>query len=267
MEHIAARSLDEALAALASRPGATVLAGGTDLMVEVNFGHRRPDTVVSVRRVAELAGWEPGWIGAGVTYRRLERSPEAALAALSRTIGSPQIRNAGTVGGNLGTASPAGDALPYLAALDAEVVLRSAERGERRLRWDDFLTGPKRTARQPDELIVGVALTDEPPRRQAFAKIGTRNAMVISMVSCVVTRSDDGATAIALGSVGPTVLRARRAEEVASSREPLGEDELVEIERLVRDEVRPIDDHRASADYRRHAAGVLARRLVERVAA
>lgn len=265
MEHVAARDLDEALAALADDPDAVVLAGGTDLMVEVNFGHRRPSSVVSVRRVAALQERESGWIGAGVPYRRLETDEHAALAQLSRTVGSPQIRSAGTIGGNLGTASPAGDALPYLAALDADVVLRSRDRGERTLPWHGFLLGPKRNAREPDELIVGVRVPEPAPTRQAFAKIGTRNAMVISMVSCVVTRDDDGATRIALGSVGPTVLRARRAEELASHLARPTDADLDELARLVREEVAPIDDHRGTADYRRHAAGVLARRLVERL--
>lgn len=259
------RELRGALDALASLPDATILAGGTDLMVEVNFGHRRPDTVVAVRRVEELSRCEDGFVGAGVCYRRLESSRHRALAELSRTIGSPQIRQAGTIGGNLGTASPAGDALPFLAAVDAEVVLRSAAGGERRLCWDEFLLGPKRNAREPDELIVGVQLPEELPERQAFAKIGTRNAMVISMVSGVVTRADDGTTTVALGSVGPTVLRARRAEQLASGTLRPTERDLEEFSRLVREEVRPIDDHRAPAAYRRHAAGVLARRLLERV--
>lgn len=267
MEHVAARDLATALDALHTDPTATVLAGGTDLMVEVNFGHRRPGTVVSIRRVdAELADRSPGWIGAGVPYRRLERDHHAALAQLSRTVGSPQIRNAGTVGGNLGTASPAGDALPFLAAADATVVLASKERGRRRLAWDEFLLGPKRNARAPDELILGVELPDGLPERQAFAKIGTRNAMVIAMVSCVVTRADDGTTRIAVGSAGPTVLRVPRAEEVASAGRLTSAD-LDEVQRLVSEDVRPIDDHRATAAYRRQAAGVLARRLLERVTA
>lgn len=259
--------LDEALDALDAHPEATVLAGGTDLLVGLNFGHVRPERVVSVRRVDALTEHERRWIGAGVTYRRLESSDQPALAALARTIGSPQIRNAGTIGGNLGTASPAGDALPYLAAVDAEVVLRSRARGERTLPWDAFLTGPKRNAREPDELILGVRLPDALPERQAFAKIGTRNAMVIAVVSAVVTRSEDGDTRVALGSVGPTVLRARRAEAFASSLSRPSDADLDEFERIVREEVRPIDDHRASAAYRRHAAGVVARRLLSQVAA
>ena len=250
---------------LADVPGATLLAGGTDLMVEVNAGWVRPDTVVSLREVDELRRWDDTFIGAGVTYRRLERSRHPALAQLARTIGSPQIRNVGTIGGNLGTASPAGDALPFVAAVDGEVVLRSRRGGERRLRWDEFLVGPKRTARADDELILGVALPDHVPARQAFAKVGTRTAMVISMVSAVVTRDDDGAVTVALGSVGPTVVRARRAERLASTFASPSDDDLEAFTDLVRREVLPIDDHRSTAAYRRHAAGVLATRLLRQV--
>lgn len=259
--------LSSALRALAERPEATIVAGGTDLMVPVNGGRHRPEAVVAVRRVAELQEWDDGFIGAGVTYRRLETSAHTALAQLARTVGSPQIRNAGTIGGNLGTASPAGDALPWLAAVDADIVLRSTEGGTRTIPWHAFLQGPKRTARAPGELILGVRLPTPPPERQAFAKVGTRSAMVISMVSAVVTLADDGRVTVALGSVGPTTLRAPEAEAVAAGLGRADAAGLAEFERRVRDAVTPIDDHRATADYRRHAAGVLARRLLERVLA
>lgn len=265
------RDLDAAVTALAELPGATLLAGGTDLMVGVNFGHIRPETVVALRGVAELQVLDGHRIGAGVTYGRLERAEGSsashrALAELSRTVGSPQIRNAGTVGGNLGTASPAGDALPFLAAADAEIELRSV-RGTRRLRWDGFLVGPKRTAREPDEVITAAVLPEHIPARQAFGKVGVRSAMVIATVSAVVLRDDDGTTRVALGAVGPTPLRARRAEALASAERRPSPAALDEFARLVSEEVRPISDHRSTADYRRHAAGVLARRLLERVVA
>lgn len=265
MQVVRPRDVEGATAALAELPDATLLAGGTDLMVDVNFGRRRPDPVVSLRRVDELRTWDDRFLGAGVTYRRLERGPHEALAQLARTVGSPQIRNAGTLGGNLGTASPAGDALPFLAAVDADVVLRSAARGERRLDWQAFLTGPKQTARAADEVIVGVQLPAAMPARQAFAKVGTRTAMVISMVSAVVTRADDGAVTVALGAVGPTPLRAPEAEAMASSLSRPTRTDLAEFARLVSAAARPIDDHRATAAYRRHAAGVLAARLLEKV--
>ncbi len=255
--------LDEALHALAANPEATLLAGGTDVMVEVNFGHLRPESVIALRRVEELAEWDGRRIGAGVTYTRMEHGPIPALAQLSRTVGSPQIRNAGTIGGNLGTASPAGDALPLLAALEAEVELRSLA-GTRVMPFLDFHTGVKQNDRRPDELITAAILPERVPERQAFGKIGIRNAMVISTVSACVFRDEDGATTVALGAVGPTMIRPRQAEAMISAEPQPSEAALAEFARLVRTEVRPIDDHRSTAAYRRHASGVLARRLLER---
>jgi CO/xanthine dehydrogenase FAD-binding subunit len=163
--------LDGALAALAERPDANLLAGGTDLQVEINLGHRRPDAIVALRRVEELRVHEASngtiELGAGVTYGTIERDLAdlvPGLAMASRTVGSPQIRNAGTIGGNLGTSSPAGDCLPWLAALDAEVVLVSAADGERVLPIADFITGPKRNARRDDELIRAVRVPASPAR-------------------------------------------------------------------------------------------------------
>ena len=258
------RNLDETLAALAADPEATILAGGTDLMVSVNYHGLRPGAVVGIRRVAELREWDGAFIGAGVTYRRLESGPIPGLAQAARTVGSPQIRSAGTLGGNLGTASPAGDTLPFLAAVEATVVLRS-NRGERDVPWDEFITGPKRTSRAPGELIMGVRLPERLPSRQAFAKIGVRNAMVIAIASCCVTRDDDGTTRVALGSVGPTPIRARRAEVMITAERRPSPAAIEEFARLVSEEVRPITDHRSTAEYRRHASGVMARRLLERV--
>ncbi len=243
--------------------GATPLAGGTDLMVEVNFGHRDPENVVGLRRIDQLKEWESDRIGAGVTWRRIERDGPRALAQAARTVGSPQIRNAGTIGGNVATASPAGDGLPFLAAVDAEIEMVSSA-GTRLVRWDDFFVGVKKTDLNPGEMITAVKLPAELPERQEFGKIGPRNAMVIATVCCVVTRSSDGATTVALGSVAPTPMRARRAEEMISSVASPTESDLSEFARLVSEEVSPITDHRSTEDYRRHAAGVLARRLLAR---
>lgn len=254
-------SLDDALAAVAE--GAQPLAGGTDLMVETNFGHIRPDHVVGLRRVPELEDWGGGRIGSGVTWRRLERDGPRALAQAARTVGSPQIRNAGTIGGNLGTASPAGDGHPFLVAVDATIELTSRS-GARQIGWREFFTGVKKTSRSDDELITAVGLPADLPERQEFAKIGVRNAMVIATVCAVVTRRDDGSTTVGLGSVGPTPLRASRAEEMISSIARPNESDLEEFQRLVGEEVTPITDHRSTEAYRRHAAGVLCRRLLER---
>ncbi len=257
-------SLSEALDARAEDPGADLLAGGTDLMVEVNFGHAQPEHVIALRRLDDIAGIDGNRIGAGVTWARLEESPHRALAQLSRTIGSPQIRAAGTIGGNIGTSSPAGDGLPWLAAVNAEIEVASKERGTRRLPWHEFFTGVKRNALEPDEVIVSVVLPDHVPANQHFAKIGQRSAMVISTVAACVVRDDDGTVRVALGSVAPTPIRAPRAEAlIADNPDPSGA-VLDEFARTVSEEVSPITDHRSTEAYRRHAAGVLARRLLER---
>jgi CO/xanthine dehydrogenase FAD-binding subunit len=264
MDFVMAHGLDEALAARDAVPGSELLAGGTDLMVEVNLAHHRPSSVIALRHVPELQALESRRIGAGVTWGRLERSEYRALAQAARTVGSPQIRAAGTLGGNIGTASPAGDGLPWLAALDAEIEVASRTRGTRRVPWSDFFTGVKQTSLADDEIVTAAVLPDQMPDQQEFAKIGPRNAMVISVVSAVVMRWDGGTTRVALGSVAPTALRARQAEEMISAEANPSEASLEEFARLVAAEVRPITDHRATAEYRRHSAGVLARRLLER---
>ena len=257
-------TLAEALDALDADPTATVLAGGTDLMVAVTYGRRRPASVVAVRRVEELREWEGTFIGAGTTWARIEKDGPRALAQAARTVGSPQIRAAGTIGGNLGTASPAGDGLPFLAAVDASIILESRRGGRRVLPWDRFLTGPKQNALAPGEVIVGIELPARIPARQEFAKVGQRNAMVIAIASACLVRDEDGSTRIALGSVGPTPIRAPRAEEMISAERRPSAAAVEEFGRLVAAEVSPITDHRSTEAYRRHAAGVLARRLLER---
>ena len=178
----------EALELKAAHPDAVPIAGGTDLMVELNFDRARPRAILDLTRIPELTEWGPEdgrlRIGAGVTYSRLiaelgDRLPGLAIA--SRTVGSPQIRNRGTVGGNLGTSSPAGDGLPPLFASDAEVELAS-KAGTRRISVREFITGPKRNCLAGDELIAAfhIAAADGP---QQFAKVGTRNAMVIAVCS------------------------------------------------------------------------------------
>ncbi|HXM70290.1 MAG TPA: FAD binding domain-containing protein [Thermoanaerobaculia bacterium] len=279
MEVLLPRSLDEALTMKGERPEATPIAGGTDLMVDLNFGRRRPVALIDLTRVAELASWreENGhvFLGSGLTYATIVREMPAfkPLVQASRSVGSPQIRNRGTVGGNLGTASPAGDALPVLAAYDADVVLRSRARGERSVPWHAFLTGPKKTALAADELILGVRW----PRRRgsgSFSKIGTRNAMVIAVAGlCLVIDEENGRVKVALGSVGPTILRATEAEQqiaaaMASSgawQDPsitIPDQVLDEFGELVAAAAKPLDDVRGTAAYRRHGCRVLARRAL-----
>lgn len=264
MEFARPSSLSEALQAKADMPQAQLLAGGTDLMVEVNMAKHRPDGIIALRKLRELTSVDGNRIGAGVTWRTLESGPHRALAQIARTVGSPQIRAAGTIGGNIGTASPAGDGLPWLAALDASIEVASSARGVRTVPWDAFFVGVKQTSIADDEIITAAVLPEDMPVGQEFAKIGVRNAMVISTVCAVVMRWRDGTTRVALGSVAPTPMRARRAEAFISAELKPSEAALGEFARLVSDEVRPITDHRSTAGYRRHASGVLARRLLER---
>src|SRR5262245_18699162 len=265
-----ATSLSDAVRALEAVPNAHLLAGGTDFMVEVNFGHRRPEHVVAVDRVPELRRWRRAGhtvvMGSGLTYTEMLAPDFAALvpamAEAARTVGSPQIRNAGTIGGNLGTCSPAGDGLPVLSALDATVELAST-RGTRTMTVHDFMVGVKRTALEPGELVVS---TTVPIRRgyQGFAKVGVRNAMVISVASaCLAVDTAARTVALALGAVGPTIVRARAAEAWVGAQLPWGDGSVpeslaAEFGRRAATEARPIDDHRSTAAYRRRAVEVLA---------
>ena len=274
-------SLEEAFEAFELAPDADLLAGGTDYMVEVNSGHRHPSKVVALRKVGELAGWrregDEVVLGAGLTYTDLMQ-PDLSellpgLAQAARTVGSPQIRNVGTLGGNLGTASPAGDTLPVLSALDAVVVL--GRRGSvRRLTMHEFVLGPKATALEPGELIVEVRVPAA-LGSQEFLKVGTRNAMVIAVVNVALVVDWVGRSVrCALGSVGPVPIRAGEAEAFAESRIDWaaggltgGAADLAEFAGLVRAAARPIDDHRSTAEYRTHAVGVCAHRALDRVLA
>jgi CO/xanthine dehydrogenase FAD-binding subunit len=277
-------TLPDALAALAENPGAMVLGGGTDVLVEINEGHRSiasgaaMQVVVAVDRVAELRSWtiDPAartiTIGAAVTYDELMDEPLAtllpALAEASRTVGSPQIRIAGTLGGNLATCSPAGDALPVLSALDAEIQLAGAG-GERTMSVHEFMVGVKRTALDAGELIAAVEL----PLLdgwQGYSKVGVRNAMVIATASaCLAVHAPARSVRLALGSVGPTIIRATEAESFAASavdwdRGVVSSDDARAFGELAAAASRPIDDHRSTAAYRRHAVGVMATRLLRR---
>jgi CO/xanthine dehydrogenase FAD-binding subunit len=272
-------TLPEALEMRADQPGAVALAGGTDLMVELNFDRLRPPAVLDLTGVAELQEWasEDGWIrvGAGVSYTRIidelgERLTGLAIA--SRTVGSPQIRNRGTVGGNLATASPAGDGLPPLYTSGALVELASARSGTRRVPVAEFVTGPKRTALAPDELITAFLL---PPAAgpQQFSKIGTRNAMVIAVCSVSLALwPEQRRVATCIGSAGPTPLPATDADafiagvldedDLWASRAPIPDAALQRFGELAGEAARPIDDVRGTAAYRRHAVGVMARRTL-----
>jgi CO/xanthine dehydrogenase FAD-binding subunit len=278
MEFLQPRSLPDALAIKAERPEAVPIAGGTDVMVELNFDRRRPEAILDLTRVPELAAWDRSdggvRVGAGVTYTRAIAElagdlPGLAIAA--RTVGSPQIRNRGTIGGNLGSASPAGDCHPPLLAVGAEVEVASVG-GARRVPIDEFFTGPKQSALEPDELICAVHLSAATGPQQ-FAKIGTRNAMVIAVCSFGLALDPPGGrVGTGIGSAGPTPLRALAAERFLQgmlssqglwgSRGPLEEAAVARFGDLVAEAARPIDDVRGTAAYRAHALGVLARRTL-----
>jgi CO/xanthine dehydrogenase FAD-binding subunit len=252
------RTLDEALRMKAVRPDAVPIQGGTDLMVELNFDRARPEALLNLNEVGELRGWsrENGraWLGSGLTYVEAMQSPLAellpALSEASRTVGGPQIRNRGTIGGNLGTASPAGDALPPLLVCDAVVRVASV-RGERQVPLPEFVVGVKRNVLAEDELILGVSV-DVAESHQTFMKVGPRNAMVIAVVSLAV-RVVDGELRAAFGSAGPVPTLVEASLDGAAS-----------FPDLVASAASPIDDVRGTADYRRHALRVLTRRALER---
>ena len=263
MDVLTPRSLEEALGLKAGRPDAVPIQGGTDLLVALNFDRARPEAILNLGEVAELKGWsrESGTLrlGAGLTYVEAMSEQLAgllpALAEASRTVGSPQIRNRGTLGGNLGTCSPAGDGLPPLFVEGAEIEVTSV-RGTRLVPISEFMVGPKRNSLAPDELITAV-LVRPSGARQTFMKVGPRNAMVIAVCSLALAADRErGELRAAFGSAGPVVglvtapfeERDSFAERVAAA-------------------ARPIDDVRGSAAYRRHALRVLAARALERCAA
>jgi CO/xanthine dehydrogenase FAD-binding subunit len=262
----------EALTAKAERPDLLPIAGGTDVMVDINFGRSRPAGLLDLTRVGEIGTWsvedDVVRMGAGVTYAQVEADLAGlvpGLAMASRTVGSPQIRNRGTVAGNLGSASPAGDAHPPLLAAGATVEVESV-RGRRLVPAADFFTGVKRNALEPDELIraVRVPVTGGP---QQFAKIGTRNAMVIAVASFALALHPAARrVGTGIGSAAPTPRPAPAAEDLLAGeldwdgRTPLGTSAVRRFGELVAAAADPIDDVRGSAAYRRHALAVMAAR-------
>jgi CO/xanthine dehydrogenase FAD-binding subunit len=270
-------TLAEALDARLAHPEATPVAGGTDLMVDVNARRFRPLALLDLSHVAELGSWHRNSgtvvIGSGLTFTRIvEELPElTALTDAAGMVGSRPIRNRGTIGGNLATASPSGDLLPVLAAWDGRVLVVSLRWGRRAVPWSEFLVGPKQTSLAEDELIAGIEL--EPPHGHgSFAKVGPRGAMVIAIAGvCVQLDETARWVHVALGSVGPTVLRPEPAEAFGAAVVPwqdpqavVPDEQLREFGRLAAAGARPIDDHRGSAAYRRHAVEVLARRALGR---
>lgn len=274
MEFLQPTRWADALAAKAENPTAVAIAGGTDLMVGLNFGQPAPPALLDLTHVAELSDLTRDGsrirLGAGVPYARViaELGREApGLAAASRTVGSPQIRNRATVAGNLGTASPAGDAHPPLLASGATVEAESV-RGRRLIPIDEFFLGVKRNALAPDELIRAVWLPVAPGPQQ-FAKVGTRNAMVIAVCSVAVALDPQARTVgTGIGSAAPTPVRAAEAEAFAAAALPW--DDGAPLDPAVAEEfgtrvaaaAAPIDDVRGTEAYRRRALAVLGRRAL-----
>ncbi|MFC7486119.1 FAD binding domain-containing protein [Knoellia sp. CPCC 206453] len=278
MEFLRPLTLERALQLKAAHPDAVPVAGGTDVMVELNFDKVRPPALLDLGGVAELSQWTmvDGQVrlGAGAPYTRViaelgQTLPGLAMAA--RTVGSPQIRNRGTVGGNLGAASPAGDAHPALLAADAEVEAASV-RGVRRIPITEFFTGVKRNALAADELIAAIWITP-PSGPQQFSKIGTRNAMVISVAAFgLALHPAHEAIGTGIGSAAPTPRRATHAEKFLAgeltahnlwhSRGALPPSLTAAFGERVADAASPIDDVRGTAAYRLHALSVMARRTL-----
>ncbi|MFJ1751401.1 FAD binding domain-containing protein [Kitasatospora sp. NPDC088134] len=280
MEFLRPATWDEALAAKAEHPTALPISGGTDVMVEMNFDVHRPSAILDLNRVTELAEWSDDGavvrLGAAVPYTRIIEElsgPLPGLALAAHTVGSPQIRNRGGVGGNLGAASPAGDSHPALLAAGRDVFVEAASvRGTRLIPIDEFYVGVKRNSLAPDELIraVRIPVADGP---QQFSKIGTRNAMVIAVCAFgFALHPKDGTVGTGIGSAAPTPRRAVAAEEYLAgvlterglweSGGLLGPEVLRRFGELVQEAASPIDDVRGTAAYRRHALAVLARRTL-----
>lgn len=269
------RTCDEVIRVWASVPEARLLAGGTDLLVRLKDTLSWPPLIV-LERVTELCGitLTDGWLrlGARTTYYELERNAlvaqhAPALAEAARMVGSPAIRNRGTLGGNLANASPAGDTLPVLLALDAELELRAAV-GTRVVPLTSFFCGPGRTMLQPQELIAAVRIPLRPQWRSAFARLAPRAALAIAKVSAAVAVHIDADQVrdvrIALGAVAPTVLRATEAETLLRG-ERLTDALCTRAAALAAQAAQPISDIRSTASYRRAMCAALVRDLLSRL--
>jgi xanthine dehydrogenase small subunit len=270
------RSLDEAIEILALRQGEVrPIAGGTDVLVRARDGEVDRGALFDLTGVPEMSGIEEReddvWIGACATHAEIAASPlvgrlAPALARACALIGAPQIRNRGTLGGNIANASPAADTVPPLFVADAVAELVSVS-SRRDVPLQEFFTGPGQTVLAPDELIVGVRLPMRADARSIFLRLGQRRALAISKVSLAVAlRFEDGHPSwarVAVGAVAPTVVRAVLTEEALLAG---GYEALVEAKRTIKDEIAPIEDVRSSAEYRREMAAVLLERAVRKLA-
>lgn len=263
------KTLDEALRIRAQHGrDVTPIAGGTDLVVAMNRGQLRPSVLLDLTHVAGFDGVRRDngscFLAGGATHATLERLPVRALAQAALSIGGPAIRNRGTIAGNLATASPAGDGSVALLALDARVILAHAARGTRTIPLCEFFLNYRKTALLDDELISEVVIPAD--WTTAWYKLGKRGSVNISVVCCAVGRSPQGRFAIAFGSVGPFPLRTPQAEGIVN-RSGLTDASIAAAAAAASNEVRPIDDHRASARYRRAMCGTLLTRVLREIRA
>ena len=275
-DYIAPGTLDEAVGALAEHSAhCKLLAGGTDLLVDLKHTLEGPQVVIGLDNVDELRGIEETAvglrIGAMVTHTEVMESPliashAPAMISAARTIGAVQTRNMGTIGGNLVTCVPSMDSGPVLVALDAMVTLAGAG-GTRQLPLTDFFVGPRQSALEPDELLVDILIPQAMLGRAAsFLKFGLRKGQALALVNAAASVSVMGdeitEVRIALGAVAPTVIRAVEAESVVAGRNPTDAAAVSEAAEVAVTEARPIDDFRASADYRRRLIAVGTRRVL-----
>jgi CO/xanthine dehydrogenase FAD-binding subunit len=260
-------SLDEALA-LRAELGAdlTPIAGGTDLVVVINRTGKSPKNLLDLSHIGSFSATarQNGTctLGGGATFTAIGKLPVRALAQAAMTVGGVAIRNCGTIAGNLGTASPAGDGCVALMAIDAEIELRHAKRGARFIPIHEYFTGFRKTALLADELITSVRIPTD--WRTAWYKIGKRGSINISLVCCAIGIAPRGDVRISFGCVAPTVMRARQAEAIIQ-RDGLTDKSIDAAAKSVMKEVSPIDDHRSSATYRRSMCGILTRRLLRQL--
>jgi CO/xanthine dehydrogenase FAD-binding subunit len=276
--YLAPTTLPEALSLLAEHRGRTkILAGGTDLMLALQDGAFAPDYVVDVRRIPELTGLDYDatnglTLGAATPLRQVETSPLIRetyphLAASAAEIGSVQIRNLGSFGGNICTATPSADGIPALITLEATARIASV-RGERQVPLEKFFTGVRRTVLEPDELLVDLRIPAPAPRSSgAYFKLDTRPQMDLAIVGVAATVTlAPGDSVIqrirlCLGAVAPTPIRVPRAEEILTG-QPLSEELLARAGQAAAETARPISDVRASAEYRREQCDLVTRRVV-----
>lgn len=261
------RQLDEALrlrAGLGSE--VTPICGGTDIVVALNRNGRGPRNYLDLTHIegfSEVRRDDGHWLlSGGTTFTKMGLLPVRALAEAAMTVGGPAIRNCGTIAGNLGTASPAGDGCVALLAVDAQVELTHASRGKRMIPIAEYFTGFRKTVLLADELITAVRLPAD--WRTGWYKIGKRGSINISLVCAAIGLSPEGDVRIAFGCVAPTVLRAKSAEAIIA-RDGLADDSIEAAAQAAMKDVSPITDHRASAAYRRSMCGVLTRRILRQL--